>query len=591
MNFVQKFKNQTLKTKTRIFSIFFFSFVFVMALLIILLGVRRVFNSEAKQKLDQVGRFKILQLESALKSQIDLVLKMCTSPSVISFIENPENAGSREVALAEIKSYTDTFLSKYSFFISDADLCFYSNCEFLYKVNPEEPDSYWYKMTLEETDTYNFNINYNSELKRSSLWINAVIRNADGKSIGMAGTEVPLDEIFSQVFDGLDDGVEMCFYNKDLEVMGSLDTSLIENKASVVQVFPELSVHTLFLTTDDFIAVGTKSGEYGMMPVTGLDWHLAVFIPFSASYIFKSSLFITSVVMILITFVIVMIFNYFIMGILRTMARVLSETKEKASVQSRIVGSVNETFSSNIKHLEDFGSMMGEQSGRINEAEHKIMNLLTQLSSMDALRIASLSDTKNLEKSSNVGSSQLIDLNEKINALGDCASRLYSANDLISSVTDQTSLLAINAAIEAAHAGDQGAGFAVVAKEIRNLAEKSRVQEEEVSASIESMNKMVESMILYTETLKESFSRIVESSQSVVASFEEMSVSIEQQNQLGNSIGENLRNINASVESTTEKFGEMKSENVDIAKDVENVSKNAGILLESAESALEVTGM
>ena len=34
-----------------------------------------------------------------------------------------------------------------------------------------------------------------------------------------------------------------------------------------------------------------------------------------------------------------------------------------------------------------------------------------------------------------------------------------------------------------------------------------------------------------------------------------------------------------------------KSENVDIAKDVENVSKNAGILLESAESALEVTGM
>ena len=70
-----------------------------------------------------------------------------------------------------------------------------------------------------------------------------------------------------------------------------------------------------------------------------------------------------------------------------------------------------------------------------------------------------------------------------------------------------------------------------------------------------------------------------------------MSVSIEQQNQLGNSIGENLRNINASVESTTEKFGEMKSENVDIAKEVENVSKNAGILLESAESALEVTGM
>ena len=201
------------------------------------------------------------------------------------------------------------------------------------------------------------------------------------------------------------------------------------------------------------------------------------------------------------------------------------------------------------------------------------------------------SDTKTLEKSSNAGSSQLQDLHEKIDSLSACAQRLYAANDLISSVTDQTSLLAINAAIEAAHAGDQGAGFAVVAKEIRNLAEKSRVQEEEVSASIENMNQMVGAMISYTETLKESFSVIVESSQSVVASFEEMSVSIEQQNLLGNSIGENLRAINTSVESTTQKFGEMKAENAEIANDVVHVAHNADGLLKSAQSALEVTGV
>ena len=591
MNVVNVFKNQTLKTKTKIFSIFFFFAVLAIALCIVLSGVRRSFNSEAKQKIDQLGEIKVLQLDSELKGQIDLVLKLCTSPVFVSYLQHPEDEAVREIAFREIRPYMDAFSSRSVFFVSDANLDFYMNCEKSYTIDRNDPDSYWYEETMYETELYNFNVNYNSELKMSNLWINAVVRDEAGNPIGIAGTGIPLDGVFELLYADVEPNVKMYFYNKELEITGAQEESLVEDKVPVVQQLPEIAMHTVFLTTDEFIPLGAKSGMYGIRPVPTLEWYLVIYIPFSIRYVLTNILFITAIVMVVITLVIVLIFDSFIMRILHSMTRVLSETKEKASVQSKIVGSVNETFSSNIKNLDNFGSMMNTQSSKIGEAEQKIMDLLAQLSSMDALRVASLSDTKTLEKSSNAGSSQLQDLHEKIDSLSACAQRLYAANDLISSVTDQTSLLAINAAIEAAHAGDQGAGFAVVAKEIRNLAEKSRVQEEEVSASIENMNQMVGAMISYTETLKESFSVIVESSQSVVASFEEMSVSIEQQNLLGNSIGENLRAINTSVESTTQKFGEMKAENAEIANDVVHVAHNADGLLKSAQSALEVTGV
>ena len=582
--------SRSLKEKTLLFSLLFFAIVALIALFMVLFGSRSAFNTETQVRLEQLSEKKALEFESDLNAQIALVLQMTKSPVFRRFIENPKDKELYESAKAEVRAYQDSFLAQSSFWISDYDKQFYSNLEKSYIVDPADPAQYWYKMTMDSSEDYNFNINYNPDLKVTNLWINAVVRDDKGKNIGIAGTGIPLDGFFDKVYSNLSKDTTMYMYNSALEVTGTTDKAVLEAKTSVTELLKELKNHEIFGKNKEKVIL-TSRGVYVIADIKTVGWDLVLFTPFTFKDIFNKSLLTSSLTLVLTVLLIILVFDIFIFTILRSMKSVISATKESATEQADFMNGVKDIVAENVGSIDSLGTLMQLQNTTINQSQEHISTLSNMISSVDGIRRDSLANTKELALSSDEGAKQLKALEERIAAFEKCTAELVKTNNLISGITAKTNLLAINAGIEASHAGEYGKSFAVVAKEIRELAERSRGQESDVASSIEEMLNMMKEMSASSVTVKESFDKIVECSKRVIKNFEEMSHSIEEQNIMGQTVDANLREIMENVRQTGESFAKMRNENEALSSNITTASAKAEKILEACDKVILSTGL
>jgi methyl-accepting chemotaxis protein len=173
-------------------------------------------------------------------------------------------------------------------------------------------------------------------------------------------------------------------------------------------------------------------------------------------------------------------------------------------------------------HIQRLTELISSQASAIDESSASIEEMTANITNIakaaeEKLRIASELETTALDGQSEMEETELV-----IKKVAASASVIMEMIQIIEDIASRTNLLAMNAAIEAAHAGDFGKGFAVVADEIRNLAESSAESAKQITQSLGEVTEYIGISETSTEKTGEIFSVIVEQIKGVAFSMAEM---------------------------------------------------------------------
>lgn len=148
-----------------------------------------------------------------------------------------------------------------------------------------------------------------------------------------------------------------------------------------------------------------------------------------------------------------------------------------------------------------------------------------------------------LEKASDEGSKQMSELFKNIQNVEEQIDSIHEVLGAIQKIAEKTNLLAMNAAIEAAHAGEAGKGFAIVASEIRSLAEDSAKSSEQINAILDIVINSINQVTTQSNMTNEAFKKIDEGVKRSVKVIDQITSSTVELSQNGEKLVSSMENV------------------------------------------------